>query len=54
MSDEQIRQRIAYLVEHGGMWEDPLRDLRRGVRLAVALASMALLVEVGVALLLLT
>jgi hypothetical protein len=39
MSDEQIKQRIAYLVEHGGLYDDPLADLRRGVRVALALAG---------------
>jgi hypothetical protein len=28
MNDEQIKQRIAYLVEHGGLYEDPLDDIR--------------------------
>lgn len=28
MSDEQIKQRIAYLVEHGGLYDDPLDDIR--------------------------
>lgn len=28
MSDEQIKQRIAYLVEHGGLYEDPLDEIR--------------------------
>jgi hypothetical protein len=26
--NEQIKQRIAYLVEHGGLYEDPLDDIR--------------------------
>jgi hypothetical protein len=32
MSDEQIKQRIAYLVEHGGLWDDPLEDIRAQLR----------------------
>jgi hypothetical protein len=32
MSNEEIRQRIAYLVEHGGLYDDPLGDLRRWLR----------------------
>jgi hypothetical protein len=28
MSDEQIKQRIAYLVEHGGLYDDPIADIR--------------------------
>lgn len=39
MSDEQIKQRIKYLVEHGGLWDDPIEDLRRGVRMALMLAG---------------
>lgn len=42
MSDEQIKQRISYLVEHGGLWDDPLEDLRRTLRRALALGSSAL------------
>lgn len=40
MSNEEIKQRIAYLVEHGGLYDDPLDELRRWVRrigLAVSL-----------------
>lgn len=29
MNDEQLKQRIAYLVEHGGICDDPLDDIRR-------------------------
>ena len=32
MSDEQIKQRINYLVEHGGLWDDPLADIRKQLR----------------------
>jgi hypothetical protein len=32
MNDEQIKQRIAYLVEHGGLYEDPLDDIRTQLR----------------------
>lgn len=39
MSDEQIKQRIKYLVEHGGLYDDPLGDVRRGVRAALMLAG---------------
>jgi hypothetical protein len=28
MNDEQIKQRIAYLVEHGGLYQDPLEEIR--------------------------
>jgi hypothetical protein len=43
MSDEQIKQRIAYLVEHGGLWDDPHDDIRRGVTINRILAVVALL-----------
>jgi hypothetical protein len=32
MSDEQIKQRIAYLVQHGGLYEDPLDEIRTELR----------------------
>ena len=32
MSDEQIKQRIAYLVEHGGLYEDPIAKIRTELR----------------------
>lgn len=32
MTNEEIKQRIAYLVEHGGVYEDPLDDIRRQLR----------------------
>jgi hypothetical protein len=41
MSDEQIKQRIAYLVEHGGLWDDPIEDLRRKVRILFYMTSAA-------------
>ena len=30
--NEQIKQRIAYLVQHGGLYEDPLDDIRMQLR----------------------
>lgn len=41
MSDEQIKQRIKYLVEHGGIYDDPIRDMQRQVRWALLLAGAA-------------
>jgi hypothetical protein len=41
MNDEELKQRIKYLVEHGGLWEDPLADVRRSVRAAVWMAGGA-------------
>jgi hypothetical protein len=32
MTDEEVKQRIRYLVEHGGLWDDPQDDIRRTVR----------------------
>lgn len=43
MDDNTLEQRIKYLVEHGGVWDDPLADIRRGVRWAVGLGALALL-----------
>jgi hypothetical protein len=46
MTDEEIKQRIRYLVEHGGLWDDPHDDIRRGVNInrALACATLGLLV----------
>lgn len=41
MSDEQIKQRIKYLVEHGGIYDDPIDDLRRKVRVLFYMCSAA-------------
>jgi hypothetical protein len=32
MNDEQIKQRIAYLVQHGGLYEDPIAEIRTELR----------------------
>lgn len=32
MNNEEIKQRIAYLIEHGGIWDDPADDVRRWLR----------------------
>jgi hypothetical protein len=44
MSNEEIQQRIAYLVEHGGLYDDPLADIRKTARTAVWLAAATLVV----------
>lgn len=44
MSNEEIKQRISYLVEHGGLYDDPIGDLRRQIRLAIGLSAVGLLV----------
>lgn len=46
MSDEQIKQRIAYLVEHGGLYDDPIADIRRTARLALGMAAAVLVLSV--------
>lgn len=46
MTDEEIKQRIRYLVEHGGLWDDPLEDVRRKVAFNRALACAALILLV--------
>ena len=46
MDDNTLHQRIRYLIEHGGIWDDPLADIRRRVRWAVGLAGAAVLLEV--------
>lgn len=43
MSDEQIKQRIAYLVEHGGLYDDPMAEIRKMVRVNRILAAAALI-----------
>jgi hypothetical protein len=55
MTDEHVKQRIAYLVEHGGLYEDPLADIRRQLtRLwwVAAIGFGALVVDVAFRLLL--
>lgn len=32
MNDEQLKQRIAYLVEHGGICDDPLNEIHEHIR----------------------
>jgi hypothetical protein len=43
MNNEEIRQRIQYLIEHGGVWDDPLADIRRQVRWALGISMVTLL-----------
>ena len=46
MSQEEIKQRIKYLVEHGGLYDDPLADIRRTARWAFVMAGAATLLTV--------
>lgn len=45
MTDERLRQRIAYLVEHGAL-DDPLDELMRRVRTLTYLVWSALTLNV--------
>jgi hypothetical protein len=45
MSDQEIKQRIAYLVEHGGIYDDPLADIRRNIRVLYALVGVMIVLE---------
>lgn len=45
MNDEELRQRLKYLVEHGGIWDDPIGDLRRHVRWLYALFAASLVLN---------
>lgn len=39
MDEEHLRQRVKYLLEHGGLWDDPIADLHRRLdRLTTAVA----------------
>lgn len=51
MSNEEVKQRIQYLVEHGGLYDDPLADLRHYARTTrYALAALAVLVGIDLSL----
>ena len=51
MNDQELQQRINYLIEHGGLWEDPIDDLRQKVTTATWMTRAALLlVTIDVAL----
>lgn len=43
MTNEEIKQRIQYLIEHGGVWDDPLGDIRRQVRWALGISLVTLM-----------
>lgn len=42
MNDEQIKQRIKYLVEHGGIYDDPIAEIKHQVRVLQWLVGTAL------------
>lgn len=41
MNDQQLKQRIAYLVEHGGICDEPLDEIRRSVRVLAYMTATA-------------
>jgi hypothetical protein len=43
---EQIKQRIKYLVEHGGIADDPLAEVKRMARWALGMSATALVLHV--------
>lgn len=50
MSHEEIKQRIKYLVEHGGLYDDPIEDVRQTAhrnRLIAAAILAVVLVDLG-------
>lgn len=47
MNNDDIKQRIAYLIEHGGIWDDPLADIRRTARIAVVISALTLALVVA-------
>ena len=45
---EDMHQRIKYLVEHGGLYDDPVDDIRRRLKwLTIAASVLALVVTVA-------
>ena len=46
MDDEQLNQRIKYLTEHGGLYDDPLRSIRVKLRLVALLAGVGVVLQV--------
>ena len=57
MTKEEIEQRIRYLVEHGGVYEDPHEEIRRTVttnRIIAGAALLLLAVDVAIDLVLLS
>jgi hypothetical protein len=45
VNDEQLQQRIRYLIEHGGLYDDPIADVRRWTRIATATGGCALFLQ---------
>jgi len=47
MSNHELQQRIQYLVEHGGIAEDPLTELHQRVRVLTWLVGCALVLNLA-------
>jgi hypothetical protein len=47
MDDDTLEQRIRYLIEHGGLYDDPLADLRRSVKWITAAIIALVLVDLA-------
>lgn len=45
MGEDEVSQRVRYLVEHGGVWDDPLADIRQRTRWAMWLAAAAVVLS---------
>lgn len=45
LEDDQLQQRVRYLIEHGGLWDDPLADIRQRTRWAMWLAAAAVVLS---------
>lgn len=46
MNDHELQQRIKYLVEHGGIWDDPLDEVRRSSKYATWAGGLAVLLHI--------
>lgn len=47
MDDQQLNQRIQYLVEHGGIWDDPLAQIRKRQTWHLIALGVLVLLEVA-------
>lgn len=47
MPTEIITQRIKYLIEHGGLLDDPLSDLQRDMRTALRVVTTVAVISAG-------
>lgn len=47
MDDESLNQRIRYLIEFGGVWDDPIADIRRLARIGIGLGLFGILLNLA-------